>query len=150
MDLRLRWRGDAVQDAAGVKGIWNSVDRAADCLAQVVVSGRQAKIYPKASKIDDLTVFPNGSNNLRYPCQRIDQTVLCLTDDLPVRIHVVTVAAGALWKRAEVGQDTVLPLECVLNEAVEVEAVWGVWIGNGCVRGTRGRPPVVHDSAPAG
>jgi hypothetical protein len=38
-----------------------------------------------------------------------------------------------IWKRTEVGPDTVVPTERVRNEAVQVEAVWSGRIGNGGV-----------------
>jgi len=61
-------------------------------------------------QVDDRAVFPITLRSTRY--------------------------ATATRKRAEVRQDAIVPFERTLNKAFGVIAIWGVGIGNRCIRYT--------------
>src|SRR5260370_17537114 len=95
-----------------------------------------------SAEIGDLRGLPQDSMSLGEAAQRIGLTVLRKSSNQPVGTDPVGETPLAAGKRAQIGQDTIFPLEGVGVEAVVDEAKG---IGRGGVRKASDRPLVADD-----
>jgi len=115
----VRWRAIRAEDREGVEARINGRNSYYHSPVIVVVS-RTLNSRAQRAKIVDAIVLPEDSMSRLEAGHRIDFTVLRKPRDPPTRIDRISAAEVAARKRTEIGEDTVLPLKSVRDEAVWV------------------------------
>src|SRR5260370_18894373 len=120
-EKRARLRGEKAR-TIDVEGIENRVHREAHNLAAAGHVADEALISSfHSSQINDLAVFPKDGT--KFPPAReqcINFTVLGFSCYQSVRTVPESLAANASGERAQIGQDALLPFECMSHDTVRV------------------------------